>query len=92
VHGLNPAEFLAAADPLDERESVTAWRSEARAQQLPPDGDWFVWLTMAGRAWGKTRTGAEWLAHKTRTVGGDYAVIARSSQDLEAVLSVGLAE
>lgn len=24
-----------------------------------PSGDWFVWLILAGRGWGKTRTGAE---------------------------------
>jgi phage terminase large subunit-like protein len=75
------AELLAAADLLDESESVTAWRSEARPQQLPPEGDWFVWLIMAGRGWGKTRTGAEWLAHRAQTTPGDYAVIGRSTQD-----------
>jgi phage terminase large subunit-like protein len=36
---------------------------------------------MAGRGWGKTRTGAEWLAHQAQSSPGDYAVIARSSQD-----------
>jgi phage terminase large subunit-like protein len=34
----------------------------ARAEQLPPDGDWMVWLLMAGRGAGKTRTAAEELA------------------------------
>lgn len=37
------------------------WPSHARPDQLPPDGDWLVWLILAGRGWGKTRTGAEWL-------------------------------
>jgi predicted phage terminase large subunit-like protein len=73
------AELLAAADLLDESDD--AWRQEARPQQLPPEGDWFVWLIMAGRGWGKTRTGAEWLAHQAQTTPGDYAVIGRSSQD-----------
>jgi hypothetical protein len=36
---------------------------------------------MAGRGWGKTRTGAEWLARQAQSSPGDYAVIARSSQD-----------
>lgn len=31
----------------------------ARPDQLPPAGAWFVWLILAGRGWGKTRTGAE---------------------------------
>jgi hypothetical protein len=31
-------------------------------EQLPPEGDWNIWLYMAGRGAGKTRTAAEWLA------------------------------
>jgi phage terminase large subunit-like protein len=34
----------------------------ARKEQLPPDGDWNIWLYLAGRGAGKTRTAAEWLA------------------------------
>jgi len=30
-----------------------------RPGQVLPDGDWRVWAIMAGRGWGKTRTGAE---------------------------------
>jgi phage terminase large subunit-like protein len=32
-----------------------------RPKQRPPDGDWRIWLVMAGRGFGKTRTGAEWV-------------------------------
>lgn len=28
---------------------------------MAPVGDWFVWLVMAGRGFGKTRMGAEWV-------------------------------
>jgi phage terminase large subunit-like protein len=37
------------------------WIFTARAGQLPPPGDWRVWLIMAGRGFGKTRAGAEWV-------------------------------
>jgi phage terminase large subunit-like protein len=37
------------------------WRYRARPEQLPPDGSWRVWLLMAGRGFGKTRCGAEWV-------------------------------
>ena len=37
------------------------WRFWARGNQLPPDGDWFVWLLLAGRGFGKTRTAVEWV-------------------------------
>lgn len=35
---------------------------DRRESQNIPDGDWLVWLIKAGRGFGKTRTGAEWLA------------------------------
>jgi hypothetical protein len=31
----------------------------ARPEQLPPTGDWRTWLLLAGRGFGKTRSGAE---------------------------------
>lgn len=38
-----------------------AWWWVRRPEQAPPPGDWFIWLIMSGRGWGKTRTGAEWI-------------------------------
>ena len=38
-----------------------AWPLHARDSQLPPKGDWDTWLILAGRGFGKTRTGAEWV-------------------------------
>ncbi len=35
----------------------------ARASQLPPEGDWTRWFLMAGRGFGKTKAGAEWVRH-----------------------------
>jgi hypothetical protein len=32
-----------------------------RDGQIVPDGDWRLWLIMAGRGFGKTRAGAEWV-------------------------------
>jgi phage terminase large subunit-like protein len=43
------------------------WLASARPEQLTPDGDWNVWLILAGRGWGKTRTGAEDLADYARS-------------------------
>lgn len=37
------------------------WPFWARANQLAPEGDWLTWLILAGRGFGKTRTGAEWV-------------------------------
>lgn len=43
------------------------WHLWARDNQLPPEGDWVYWLILAGRGFGKTRTGAEWVRQEVRT-------------------------
>ncbi len=37
------------------------WKIWGRETQQAPAGDWRVWLVMAGRGFGKTRLGAEWV-------------------------------
>ena len=37
------------------------WRLWGRPTQVSPAGDWRIWLLLAGRGFGKTRTGAEWV-------------------------------
>ena len=63
----------------------------ARANQLPPDGDWHSWLVMAGRGFGKTRLGAEWLAAKAvRNDGIRCAIVARTFSDVRSVCVEGV--
>jgi phage terminase large subunit-like protein len=38
-----------------------SWSFWARENQLAPGGDWLTWLILAGRGFGKTRAGAEWI-------------------------------
>jgi phage terminase large subunit-like protein len=39
-----------------------SWPAVARLNQLPPSGTWWqIWLLLAGRGFGKTRTLAEWV-------------------------------
>ena len=40
------------------------WWWTRRPEQKGPPGDWFIWLLLAGRGFGKTRTSAEWLAER----------------------------
>lgn len=60
------------------------WRCKhARSQQRPPAGDWRVWLILAGRGWGKTRCGAEWIAAEAhKHPGTRWAVVAPTREDL----------
>ncbi|MFM6829937.1 MAG: DNA-packaging protein [Novosphingobium sp.] len=43
------------------REWQWNWSLWGRESQRAPQGDWRVWLVMAGRGFGKTRLGAEWV-------------------------------
>jgi phage terminase large subunit-like protein len=42
------------------------WQTWARDDQVPPPGDWRTWLILAGRGWGKTRVGAEWVRERIK--------------------------
>lgn len=67
------------------------WEVElARVEQLPPAGDWVVWLYMAGRGAGKTRTAAEWLGWEAvRQPGTRWAVVAPTFSDARDVCVEG---
>lgn len=75
----SPAQLLASlSEPertrrIDElSEPVKAalayhWPFWARTDQRLPDGIWTYWLILAGRGWGKTRTGAETVREWVKT-------------------------
>jgi len=52
--------IAAALDGLERTEFDFHWELLARSAQLPPPGNWRIWMIMAGRGFGKTRAGAEW--------------------------------
>jgi phage terminase large subunit-like protein len=52
---------LAKMSPAQLRELEPYWEIWAHEGQLAPAGDWHTWLIMAGRGYGKTRAGAEWV-------------------------------
>ena len=66
------------------------WRYRARDAQLPPPGDWRVWLLLAGRGFGKTRTGAELVRSRmaARTA-RRIALVAPTAADARAVMVEG---
>ncbi len=42
------------------------WSFWGRPEQQMPRGEWFIWLIMSGRGWGKTRTAVENIAGMLR--------------------------
>lgn len=63
----------------------------AREDQIAPDWDWSRWLCLAGRGWGKTKTGAEWVNLKaaTSSVNEPGAIVGRTEADVRKVLIEG---
>ena len=64
----------------------TNWLKTARDKQLPPETNFFIWLILAGRGWGKTRTGAQDIAlYALRNPNTTCAVVAPTFGDLRRV-------
>ena len=69
---------------------LTDWAWWRRADQQPPAGDWHVWMLLAGRGFGKTRTGAEWVrAFAEATPGARIALVAASLHEARQVMVEG---
>lgn len=64
----------------------TNWLDTARDKQLQPVIDHYIWLILAGRGWGKTRTGAQDIAlYALRNPNSNCAVVAPTHGDLRRV-------
>lgn len=75
--GMSMAEEFALLDEEEQQAIIDAlepevlqqmargdWWFVARPEQIPPDGVWTVFLYLAGRGAGKTRSGAEWMVDR----------------------------
>lgn len=80
--------WLCDDEDCDGRPHEGRWGAHARASQRPPDWDWDVWMALAGRGWGKTRTGAEWAITKARTEERG-ALIGPTAADTRDILVTG---
>lgn len=85
----DPAERQKVLSELTDAECdelLNDWRFWARPQQIAPEGKWSTWLALAGRGWGKTEAGANWI--KEREAGGarSIALVAETRKDLEEVM------
>ena len=76
--------------PKEAEALIHDWWFWARPNQTVPEGDWRIWLILAGRGWGKTRTGAQ--AVRWAVTSGKYgyiALIAPTAADVRDVLVEG---
>lgn len=105
---LSPAQILAAMSDEERDEYLSKlslsdqaafkynWKFWARPNQLEPEGDWTTWLILAGRGFGKTRTGAEtirdWACGPTPLSRGrcqHIALVAETAPDARDVMVEG---
>ena len=78
--------MLASLSNADLAELEYDWKFWARKNQLTPSGDWLTWLVMAGRGFGKTETGANWIRERWLNGAMQIAIIAETQKDLEEVM------
>lgn len=62
------AAALASLTPELRAHLAFYWPFWARTNQREPEGDWTYWLILAGRGFGKTRTGAETVRQWIKTI------------------------
>ena len=83
-------DFLGCLSPSEAEELRFHWRLWARAEQLPPPGDWQTWLVCAGRGFGKTRAGSEWVRLQAkRNPDARIALVGSSISEVRAVMVEG---
>jgi phage terminase large subunit-like protein len=74
----------------ERRDLRYVWKLWARPEQVAPPGDWQVWLISAGRGFGKTRAGAEWVReYARRHADARIALVGASLGEVRAVMVEG---
>ncbi len=81
---------LRAITPALAARLARFWPFWARDGQMPPAGEWRTWLVMAGRGFGKTRMGAEWVRSQAERDGSlRIALIGATLGEARAVMVEG---
>lgn len=107
--GLSLAERVARLSPVDRAQwladlpeallgeiLIGEWWWTARPEQVPPGGDWLVCLAMAGRGFGKSRAGSEWIVERVlkhpfdrKGVPTEWLVVADTLADARTINAEG---
>ena len=87
--GEDVVSLLAQLPPEKAEELIYTWAFWARPQQIAPEGNWNTWFINAGRGFGKTRAGVEWVRAKVKNGTKRIAAIAATNSDIERVMVNG---
>jgi len=80
---------IARASEDDAANVYYNWGQWARPSQKPPPGDWRVWLLLAGRGFGKTRAGAEYVRARVKAGARRIALVGPTADDTRGVMVEG---
>lgn len=82
--------FLTRLSTSEREEIHSHWRLWARPEQIAPQQDWQCWLICAGRGFGKTRAGSEWVREIARdNRQARIALVGASIAEVRAVMVEG---
>jgi phage terminase large subunit-like protein len=85
-------EALEAAGERHVKAIDDEWPLWAHEGQTPPHDEWAIWVMLAGRGFGKTRAGAEWVSAKARAMpDAKIALVAATPQEARRVMIEGRA-
>jgi len=78
-------------EPEKQVEFDHDWSIHGRPEQQTPPGAWNAWACIAGRGWGKTRTGAEFIIREAARLGGvgRAALVGRTGPEVWDVMVHG---
>ena len=83
-------EAISGLSDLDAAALLYDWSLYARDAQITPPDPWSTWLVEAGRGYGKSRTGAEWIRGWAESgVVGRMHLVARTAADVRDVMIEG---
>lgn len=83
-------EILQSLSPEELEALEYAWPVWARPNQLAPLGLWRTWLVQAGRGFGKTRCGSEWVRAAAERDGRErFAFVGATAADARDVMVEG---
>lgn len=82
------AEGMAILSDPQKEALLYDWRGFlSRPSQIAPDGDWDIWMVLAGRGFGKTRTGAEFVREEVEAGrASKIGLIAETAADARDVM------
>lgn len=84
------AAWLADAPPDILRRLATEWWWWRRPGQVQPEPPWRTWLVLAGRGFGKTRIGAEWVRAAAEANGRlNIALVGATAGEVRRVMIEG---